>query len=518
MTPGPLHYTGEPAPEWFNLSAHVIGRAAASHPDATALVLVTDPAASPDAAERWTFAELDDAVRHVAAGLLDLGLEPGDRVMIRLGNTSDYALLHFGAMAAGLVALPSSAQLTSDEARFLLADSGARAIALDEGRDLETPPGVLRVSPRDVARWRAEGDSAAYARTRANDPAYLVYTSGTTGRPKGVLHGHRSAWGRRPMYAAWLGLRAGDRLLHAGAFNWTYTLGVGLTDPWANASTALIYNGPRDPGVWARLIGMHEATIFAAVPGVYRQLLRSPELAAADLSTLRHGVTAGEALHPSLLAEWRTVTGLELYESLGMSEVSTFISAGPTVPVRPGSPGRPQPGRCVAVLPVDESADGADEPLPPGEVGLLAVHESDPALMLGYWNRPDEEAAVRRGPWFVGGDLVSLDEDGYVTFHGRADDVMNAMGYRVSPLEVEQCLAAHPSVAEVAVTDVEVRPGVRVVTAFAVPREGAVRDSSGVLSYAAAHLAPYKCPREVRWVDALPRTPNGKLRRRSLDL
>jgi acyl-coenzyme A synthetase/AMP-(fatty) acid ligase len=514
-------YTGEPVPARFNLSAHVVGRPAGSHPDQAALVLVTDAAAPPEAAERWSFAELDEAVRAVGAGLLDLGLERGDRVMIRLGNTSDYALLHFGAMAAGLVSLPSSAQLTPDEARFLLTDSGARAIAIDEDLDLELPVGVLRLTPSDVARWRAGGGSAAYANTRADDPAYLVYTSGTTGRPKGVLHGHRSAWGRRPMYAAWLGLREGDRLLHAGAFNWTYTLGVGLTDPWANAATALIFNGPREPGVWARLIEAHRATIFAAVPGVYRQLLRSPELATADLSSLRHCVTAGEALHPGLLDEWRARTGLELYESLGMSEVSTFISSGPTVPVRPGSPGRPQPGRCVAVLPVDESVAAADEPLPPGEVGLLAVHESDPALMLRYWNRPDEEEAVRRGPWFVGGDLVSMDQDGYVTFHGRADDVMNALGYRVAPLEVEQCLAAHPSVAEVAVTDVEVRAGVRIVVAFVVARDGVggtAADGAALLSHAAHHLAAYKCPREVRWVDSLPRTANGKLRRRSLHL
>ncbi len=509
---GHTGYTGEPVPDDFNLTAHVIGRAAASHPDETALILVSDPAAPLEQAEHWTFAELDDAVRRVAAGLLDLGLEPGDRVMIRLGNTSDYALLHFGAMAAGLVSLPSSAQLTTEEARFLLADSGARALAVAGDLDLELPPGVARIAPRDVARLRAEASPAAYAMTRADDPAFLVYTSGTTGRPKGVLHGHRSAWGRRPMYAAWLGLREGDRLLHAGAFNWTYTLGVGLTDPWANAATALIYNGPRDPGVWAQLIETHRATIFAAVPGVYRQLLRSPALAAADLSSLRHGVTAGEALAPTLLDEWRARTGLGLYEALGMSEVSTFISSGPNTPVHKGSPGRVQPGRCVAVLPTE----GGLDPMPPGETGLLAVHESDPGLMLGYWNRPEEEAEVRRGPWFVGGDLVAIGTDGYVEFHGRADDLMNPLGYRVSPLEVEQRLASHPSVADVAVTEAEVRPGVRIIVAYVVARAGADRDSATLMSYAADHLAAYKCPRDVVWVDALPRTANGKLQRRSL--
>jgi acyl-coenzyme A synthetase/AMP-(fatty) acid ligase len=505
-------WTGEPVPEQVNLAAHVIGRAAAQAPDRTALIVVTDATAPPEAAECWTFAELDDAVRRVAAGLLSLGLERGDRVMIRLGNTSDYALLHFGAIAAGLVSLPSSAQLTAAEARFLLEDSGARAIAVAGGLNLDLPPGVARIGTDDVARWRAGASPAAYAKTRADDRAFLVYTSGTTGRPKGVLHGHRSVWGRRPMYAAWLGLREGDVLLHAGAFNWTYTLGVGLTDPWANAATALIYNGPRDPGVWARLIEAHRATIFAAVPGVYRQLLRSPELAAAVLSSLRHAVTAGEALAPPLLDEWRQRTGLELYEALGMSEISTFISSGPAVPVRPGSPGRAQPGRCVAVLPVE----GGTEPLPPGEVGLLAVHRSDPGLMLGYWNRPEEEAEVMRGEWFVGGDLVAIGADGYVDFRGRADDLMNAQGYRVSPLEVEAVLAGHPSVAEVAVSEREVRPGVRIVTAWVVPRGDLPLDIPALLAYAAEHLAAYKCPRDVVPVERLPRTPNGKLLRRSL--
>ncbi|WP_353357324.1 acyl-CoA synthetase [Intrasporangium sp. DVR] len=508
-------YTGEPAPSELNLAELTIGRAAAAAPGRDALVVVTDAGAPAEQAERWTFAELDGAVRRVGAGLLDCGLEPGDRMLIRMGNTSDYALLHFGAMAAGLVSVPTSPQLTAEEVAFLLADCGARAAATSDALAVDLPTGVLRVSPQDVARWRGEASPAAYGSTGADDPAFLVYTSGTTGRPKGVLHAHRSAWGRRPMHDAWLGLRESDVLLHAGAFNWTYTLGVGLTDPWANRATALIYNGPRDPGVWARLVEAHGASIFAAVPGVYRQLLRSGALEASDTTSLRHGVTAGEALPPALLEEWRERTGLELYEALGMSEVSTFISSGPGTPVKPGSPGKPQPGRCVAVLPVD----GGDEPLPNGQTGLLAVHRTDPGLMLGYWRRSDEEAQVLRGQWFVGGDLVDIGTDGYVMFHGRADDVMNAMGYRVSPLEVEDCLARHPSVAEVGVTEVEVRPGVRIIAAFVVPVDADDPDhvdAAGLLAHAAEHLAAYKRPREVVYVDTLPRTGNGKLRRRDL--
>lgn len=145
------------------------------------------------------------------------------------------------------------------------------------------------------------------------------------------------------------------------------------------------------------------------------------------MSSLRHGLSAGEALSPTLLGVWRQATGTELYEALGMSECSTYVSSSPEVPVRPGSPGKPQAGRGVVALAID----GGEAPLQAGETGLLAVHRSDPGLMLGYWKRPEEEALVYRGEWFVGGDLASFDGDGYMRYHGRNDDLMNAMRYRV---------------------------------------------------------------------------------------
>jgi acyl-coenzyme A synthetase/AMP-(fatty) acid ligase len=142
---------------------------------------------------------------------------------------------------------------------------------------------------------------------------------------------------------------------------------------------------------------------------------------------LRHGLTAGEALPPAVLEAWRAATGTELYEALGMSEISTYVSTGPGMAIKPGSPGKPQAGRRVAILATDEDAP---RELPPGKTGLLAVHRSDPGLMLGYWRRPEEEALVYRGEWFCGGDLAHMDEDGYVWFHGRHDDILNPMGYR----------------------------------------------------------------------------------------
>ena len=497
----------EGVPERFNLARYVLEPGDVRPADKVALVLH----GGDQRLGQWTFGELDDAVRACAAGLLGLGLEQGNRVLLRLGNTREFPLVWLGAMAAGLIAVPSSSQLTAKEVDFVLADSGASAVVGEVGPAVDAGL-VPTVSATRVGEWIAAGERAAYADTTADDPAFLIYTSGTSGRPKGVLHAHRSAWGRRPMHAGWLGLGRDDVMLHAGALNWSYTLGVGLTDPWAVGATAVVYDGPRDPGVWSRIIADTSTTLFAAVPGVYRQWLRSG-IDRSAIATLRHGLTAGEALAPSLREEWCAATGLELHESLGMSEVSTFISSGPDVPVRPGSPGRAQRGRRIAVLP----ETGDDRPLPSGEIGVLAVHRSDPGLMLGYWNRPDDQPW--RGEWFVTADAVHLDEDGYVHHHGRVDDILNAGGYRVSPLEVEHVLAQHPAVGDVAVVERTVRAGVSIIAAYAVPADpdaASGLDAGGVLAFAREHLAAYKCPKELVWVESLPRTANGKLRRRAL--
>ncbi|MDP1908920.1 MAG: class I adenylate-forming enzyme family protein [Hyphomicrobium sp.] len=500
-------------PVRFNMAAYAIGLAAAARPKHPALLVFAEPGRPPT--EVWTFADIEDAVLRIAGGLRAAGLAPGARILLRLENTSAYALLFFGAIAGGFVPLPTSTQLTEPEVRFLLQDSGAAAIAL--GGDLpmrNLPDGVRVLDADDIARMLREGPRAAYADTDAEQPALLIYTSGTTAAPKGVLHAQRSAFGRRPMYQGWYGIGPDDRMLHAGAFNWTFTLGSGLTDPWANGATAIIYTGDKDPAMWPRLIAETGATLFAAVPGVYRQMLKYAEPSPDDLGALRHGLMAGEAPPPGLFEAWEQRTRRPLYEALGMSEISTYVSSGPSVPRKPGAVGKAQTGRRIAVLPLD----GGVEPLPSGEEGLLAVHRSDPGLMLGYWQRPLEEELVYRGDWFVGGDLAVIDPEGYVFHRGRANDLMKALGYRVSPLEVEAALAEHPAIAEVACAEVHVRDDVSVIAAFVVPHAGAVTHAADIERFAAERLAAYKRPRCIVFVDALPRTANGKIKRQALRL
>ena len=511
-------FEGELPPEIFNMAEYTIARAAENTPDKEALLVFDDPnGKSPY--EVYTYQDLDGAVLRLAAGLQDLGLEPQSRVIINLGNTSDYALLFFGAIAAGLIPLPASDQATPGDIEFLIDDCSAQAIAVPLNAPQAHIPGHVHIlTAADVTKLKFHDRRAVYAPTKSNDPAYLIYTSGTTSKPKGVLHAHRAAWGRRPMYKDWYAITQNDRMLHAGAFNWTYTLGTGLTDPWANGATSIIYTGKKSPELWANFIPATRATLFAAVPGVIRQILKYARPAPGSLSPLRHALVAGETPPPGLFEDWKTATGTELYEALGMSEISTYISSSPSTPRKPNTIGKPQTGRAIAILPEDDQdSDKSTEPLPVDAEGLLAVHKSDPGLMLGYWKRPEEEAEVFRGAWFIGGDLAVFDEDGYVTHLGRANDVMKALGYRVAPQEVEAALSKHPEIADVACRELKVRADVSVVAAFVVPKDWtSLPSKEDILEFAGRELASYKCPREIRFVRNLPRTPNGKLKRSGL--
>lgn len=457
--------------------------------------------------EHWTAAEAWARIERTARGLLALGLQPGERVLVRLPHAPPYAFAFFGANLAGLVPIPSSPALTTEEATFLAEDADAAALIAGDGMGIEGFRGRV-ISERELEALDGTG---ALPETYAEDPAFLIYTSGTTSKPKGVLHAQRTVHGRAMMREGWQGFTPDDVTLHAGTLNWSYTLGVGLMDAWAAGSHSILAAGI-EATQWPALIDRLGVTIFVAVPTVYRQMLKYARVEDHDLSRLRHVLVSGEALAPTLYDEWRARGGTEMYEALGMTELSTYISTGPVTPVRRGSPGRPQPGRRIGIL-----DPNSEEPrlLPAGEVGLLASHRSDPGLMLRYWHRPDEEAIVYRGEWFTGGDLAALDDDGYVWFHGRADDTIKSFGYRLSPNEIEAALEAYPGVLEVAVVGRKLDEQKTLVTACVVPQAGFALDVAALEAHATRHLAEYKRPHEyVLRTEPLPRTRNGKLVRR----
>lgn len=476
----------------MNLAEHVL-RAGLAAPYRLALSVV-----GLSRADRWSHARLRAAVLGCATGLRNAGLTPGDRLLLRLGNTPAFPVAYLGAIAAGIVPVPTSAQLTAPEATRIATEIAPAMIAAGEGVALPDHPAPI-LTEQQITGFAALPPSD-FAQGDPDRLAYIVFTSGSSGQPRAVMHAHRAILARRMMFAGWYGLTPQDRVMHAGAFNWTFTLGTGLLDPWTLGATALI----PAPGVAIEQIPLlaarHGATILAGAPGIFRRMLRADWTTPA---TLRHGLVAGERLDPALRAAWRARTGTDLHEAMGLSECSTFLSGSPARPAPEGTAGFPQPGRHVAIL------DDGGQPAPEG---ALAIRRDDPGLFLGYLNAPEETAAKFRGDWFLTGDCARSTPDGAIELLGRADDIMNAGGFRVAPPEIEEVLATHPDAGEVACAELPVPGGASIIAAF---HTGPATEAD-LTALAEARLARYKQPRAYLRLDALPRTPTGKIDRRAL--
>ena len=485
-----------------------------------------------------TYAQLACRTSQFAQLLRKNGVVPGDRVLIRLPNSLDYPTAFLGAMKAGCIAVPTSTLLTAEEVLYLAKDSGAKVLVMDKAAWQELAPKIaahrrdvpnaalvlltgkgqaidcigttsLELSPAldAISAW-----SAPYA-TRASDPAYLVYTSGTTGYPKGVLHAHRALIGREPASEYWFNFdpEGIDRILHSGKFNWTYVLGSGLMDPLYRGKTVIVHEGKNDANLWTRLIAKHRATIFIGVPTIYRQIVQKTTATKADVPTLRFCMSAGEHLSDDMLSAWRARFGQDIFEAVGMSEFSYYLSQSIHRPIRAGSAGFAQPGHEIKLLNPDSREEVAQ-----GEEGMIAVPESDPGLFLRYWNMDEETAKYKHDGYFFTGDYAKIDADGYLWFLGRRDDIIKSFGYRVSPYEVERVLKGFAGVADCACVGEEIEKDKLIVVAYVIAQAGASVDVDALLAFGQQHLAAYKAPKRIYLASDFPRTKNGKILRRDV--
>lgn len=485
-----------PCPAPFNLAAYVL-EAGHACPDKPALELLGADK------QVWTYKQLTYAIRGVATGLLKAGLTPGDRVMLRLGNTPDFPIAYLGIIAAGMVAIPTSSALTVQEITKMAALVAPSAILQDPA--ISAPDTSAQIIALSMLRDMYDLPAAAWHMGDPERAAYVVFTSGTSATPNAVEHAHRAIWARRMMHADWYDLHATDRLLHAGAFNWTFTLGTGLMDPWSVGATALIPSENTQIEKLPALLATHKATLFAAAPGIFRKLLRTDLPVMPDL---RHALSAGEKMNDALHTEWQRATGLNIYEAFGMSECSTFISSSPLRPSPTSTLGQPQTGRQVALL----AEDGT--PVPEGSTGIIAIHRSDPGLMLGYIGAPEQTKARFRRDWFLTGDLGRADENGAISYEGRSDDMLNAGGFRVSPFDIEAAFQDVEGLIQCAAIEVTVSSGAQII-ALCYTANGDVHKSR-LEALATKSLARYKHPRIYHQCVTLPNSANGKLLRRVL--
>ena len=482
-----------------------------------------------------TFEQLAKRTDQFAQLLRNLQVNVGERVLIRLPNCLDYPTAFLGTMKRGAISVPTSTLLTAEEVAYLARDSNAAVLVTDKAAwpalqdHLSGLPNLKHVflsGTGEIAKHATlnvcdlasqlmaiETCSGTHP-TAAEDPAYLVYTSGTTGYPKGVLHAHRALIGREPAAKYWFNFSDNlqDRIMHSGKFNWTYVLGTGLMDPLYLGKTVIVHEGKNDADLWTRLIAKHSATIFVGVPTIYRQIIQKSSAQQADVASLRHCMSAGEHLSDEVLQQWRARFGQDIYEAVGMSEFSYYLSQSTFRPIRAGSAGFPQPGHAIKLL-NPETLEEVEQ----GEEGMICVPDNDPGLFLRYWNLDEETAKYKHDGWFFTGDYARYDEDGYIWFLGRKDDIIKSFGYRVSPYEIERVYKSHPAVADCAAVGEELEKDKLLVVTYVILQPNLEVTADELLAFGKQHLAAYKTPKTVYLTKDFPRTKNGKILRKDIN-
>ncbi|MHB1536980.1 MAG: acyl-CoA synthetase [Solirubrobacteraceae bacterium] len=442
----------------------------------------------------WSFAEVNDRAARLAGTLEAAGVRRGDVVATLIGNRSEWVFTMVACFRIGAIVLPCTEQLRASDLRSRIDAVGPRAIVADERNRAELEAAgageaTVMLIP-DESLFHAEPAPAAVL--AAEDPALITFTSGTSGAPKAVLHAQRYLFGQRLQGRAWLAPPAGGLVWCTAASGWSKSARNVFIAPWIMGASALVHDARFDPAQRLQIVAAERVHVLCMAPTEYRIIAKRVEL--SRLPSLRGLVAAGEALNPEVLRVWRQATGLAIRDGYGQTETGQLTGNPPGVEPRAGSMGLPLPGVRLSVV------DGE----------LVLQPESVPTFFLGYIGEQPPS-----GPWRTG-DRVRQDDDGYICFEGRADDVIISAGYRIGPFEVESALVAHPAVAEAAAVSAPDAERGEVVRAVVVLR-GEYAPSDALVRELQDHVkgatAPYKYPRIVDFVRELPKTPSGKVRR-----
>jgi acyl-coenzyme A synthetase/AMP-(fatty) acid ligase len=465
-------------------------------PDRLALVEIAD-----DGRRReWSFGEIAERSARLAGALSrDHGVGRGDVVMTLIGNRAEWVLSMVACFRIGAVALPCNEQLRAHDLAVRTEAAQPRLIVADERNLTElrsaNPACPVTTIPDDRL---LSADPAPAVELGPDDPCLITFTSGTTGEPTGVVHGQRYLPGQRLQAEHWLDARPDDLVWCTAATGWSKSARNTFIAPWLRGAAALVHDHRFDPAQRLELLASERVNVLCMAPTEYRVIAKRVSL--RPFPDLRSLVAAGEALNPEVIRAFREATGLEIRDGYGQTETGQLTGNPLGEPVRPGSMGRPLPG---VELQIDD-----------GEL-VLADPTTDPTFFVGYL---DGSPAPSGRPWRTG-DRVRQDEDGYLYFEGRTDDVIISAGYRIGPFEVESALLTHAAVAEAAVVAAPDEERGAVVRAVVVLRDGfapAQPLAAELQEHVKSQTAPYKYPRIVEFADELPKTASGKIKRASL--
>jgi len=512
-------------PEPFNAATWLVGSRAATAPNRRALL-----ALGPDEPSRSvSYGELQELVLHAAAALVAAGVRAEERLLLVMADTPELVALFLAGLHIGAVPVPVNTMLTGKDLAALAADSRCRLLAVSaEYAAAAVPPAsspylhdVVVVGgdlpspvPARVRRWEqflADADDSARQAvaqpypTVADSPGFWLYTSGTTGTPKGAIHRHGSLRSTAETYATdVLDIRPDDVCFSAAKFFFAYGLGNSLTFPMSVGASTILDRGRAKPASSAQILLEHRPTLFFGVPVVYAGLLAS-DIPPDTFASVRLCLSAGEAMPAELCRRFMDRFGVQLLDGIGSTEALHIFLSNRPGRVKPGTTGEPVAGYELRL----EDVDGNQ--VPDGEPGDLYVRGDSNAS--GYWCRTDITRRVFRGPWLRTGDTYVRSGDGYYTAMGRSDDVLKAGGIWVSPAEVEDRLLQHDDVEQVAVVGVPDAAGLDKPVACVVLRPGSTASPQELIEFCRGGLAAFKRPREIILIEELPRTTTGKVQR-----
>ncbi len=482
--------------------------------------------------EKITYQELKDLTDCFANAMYKLGMSKGDRYIIRTPNQPEYQISFLGGQKIGAVPIPTNTMLREYELEHIINHSDAIAVITTTNyvKTIEsirpkckTLKHIIvigdvqgdQISFEDLLKEK--GDSLPFVETHKDDPAYFLYTSGTTGAPKGVVHGHRFIIGAGdPIGKFTMGLERGDICGGPTALTWMYALGHNFLFALRWGVSTAIYSDERFNSERAyEFIEKYGITVFAGTPTIYRMMLavRGAE-EKYDTSSLKYCLSSGEPLLAETWREWMRRFRVKIIDSMGQTEAHEFCTTQTNLKVKIGSMGKPLPGIEVAIV------NDKGERLPPDEMGHLAIRRDHPGLFLEYFKMPERmEDVFFPNNWYDTKDLAYMDEDGYFWYGSRSDDIMTCHGYRISPADVETALQEHEAVLESGVAGIKDPEMGEKVKAWVVLHDGfepTPELGKELQDHVKAIIAPYKYPREIEFLEELPKTSSGKILRREL--